>query len=226
MTGRAVETIRRDGDGYDLVLDSGERLAAGAAILATPAFATARLLAALDPLAASYLGAIPHVSTAVITLAYRRADVPHPLDGSGYVVPRIEQRPVTACTWTSAKWANRAPDGYGLFRVFVGRAGQQVALAGSDGDLVHLARAELRQVLGVSSEPLLSRVVRWPDGMPQYTLGHLDRVRAAKARLSASPGLILAGAAYRGVGIPDCIDSGETAAQTAAARLGLLSSAA
>ena len=220
LTGRAAEALRREGDAYAVVLDGGERLMAAAVVLATPAFAAARLLAGLDPLAAAYLGAIPHVSTAVVTLAYRRADVPHPLDGSGYVVPWGEGRGVTACTWTSAKWANRVPAGQALFRVFVGRAGQQAALAGSDDDLIRLARAELRAVLGVAAPPLLTRVARWPDGMPQYTLGHLDRVRAVESRLAAWPGLVLAGAAYRGVGIPDCIASGEAAAEAVASRVG------
>jgi oxygen-dependent protoporphyrinogen oxidase len=216
LTGRSVRCVRREADGYSLSLDGGEALGAAAVVLATPAFVTARLVAELDPLASAYLGAIPHVSTAVVSLAYHRDEVPHPLDGSGYVVPRIARRAVTACTWTSAKWANRAPAGHALVRVFVGRDGEQTALAGSDDDLVRLARAELGEVLGIAAEPLFVRVDRWPDGMPQYTLGHLDRVRAAEERLAAFPGLSLAGASYRGVGIPDCIRSGEAAAEAAA----------
>ncbi len=139
--------------------------------------------------------------------------MPRPLDRYGYVVPRVEGRPVLACTWTSAKWSHRAPEGFVVLRVFVGRFGQEEALAGSDDDLVALAREELRAVLGVVAAPSLTRVHRWPLGMPQYTLGHLDRLAAIEGRLATHRGLALAGNAYRGVGLPDCIRSGEAAAE-------------
>jgi len=189
-------------------------------ILAAPAYAAADLLRGVDPLAASVLGQIPHVSTATVSVAFRTADVPHALDGYGYVVPRIANRPVLACTWTSRKWRGRAPDGFILLRVFVGRAGQEAALAGSDDDLVALARREVRQVLGITAPPVLAHACRWLQGMPQYTLGHPNRLHTIEERLAAHPGLFVAGAAYRGVGIPDCIRSGDAAAAAAAAYLG------
>jgi oxygen-dependent protoporphyrinogen oxidase len=132
--------------------------------------------------------------------------------GYGYVVPRIEDRPALAATWVSLKWPDRAPDGFVLYRVFVGRAGEPNVLELTDESLLTIARDELRQVIGINAEPIVTRVFRWPDGMPQYTLGHLDRVDTVEHSLEALPGLFTAGHAYRGVGIPDCIASGEAAA--------------
>ena len=202
---------------FAVKLGSEEVITADAVVLATPAPATADLVAELDPPLATELRSIPHASSAIVTLAYVRAGVPHRLDAHGYVVPRAERRPVLACTWTSAKWAGRAPEGTALLRVFVGRLGQEGVLAGSDDDLIALARAEIRSTIGVTSTPTLTRVHRWPNGMPQYTLGHLDRLAAMERRLAALPGLFLAGSGYRGVGLPDCIASGEAAAEAAQA---------
>lgn len=149
--------------------------------------------------------------------AYPLTDIPRPLDGYGYIIPRAEGRDILACTWTSTKFPHRAPDGYGLIRAFIGRAGQDSALAGADEDLVQLVRDEARTVLGIAAPPMLWRVFRWPQAMPQYMLGHLDRLAVIDKRLAANPGLFVAGNGYRGIGIPDCIASGEAAAQKAAA---------
>ena len=216
-TGRAVTSIAPDANGgHLLIFGDGERLVADAVILATPAHATAALLVDWHPAVAATLRAIPHVSTATISLAYPVRDVPRPLAGHGYVIPRVENRPALACTWTSAKWHGRAPDGVALLRVFVGRAGQEDPLSRSDDALVELARTEIRDTLGIVAPPTLRRVHRWPLGMPQYTLGHLDRVAAIETALRAHPGLVVAGHSYRGVGIPDCIRSGEAAAEVVA----------
>ena len=223
MTGRqatGLAAMPGGQGGYVVTLDGRESLRASAVILAIPAFAASDLLRGLDPLASSILGQIPHVSTATVSVAYRTEDVPHPLNGYGYIVPRIANRSVLACTWTSRKWRGRAPDGYTLLRAFIGRAGQEQALAGSDDDLIALAQEEVRQTLKITAAPVLARVSRWLQGMPQYTLGHPDRLVTIDERLAAHPGLFTAGAAYRGVGIPDCIRSGEAAAQAAAAHLG------
>jgi len=201
--------------GYVLHLSDGSVLRAGAVILATPAFVSADLLESLDAELAATLRSIPYVSTATISVAYPLAEIPRPLDGYGYIVPRLEGRPILACTWTSTKFPNRAPAGYTLVRAFIGRAGQPDPLRLSDQELLALVRQELRDVLGVTAAPVLHRIHRWPDAMPQYTLGHLDRLALIDQRLAAHPGLFLAGAAYRGVGIPDCIQSGEEAAASA-----------
>jgi oxygen-dependent protoporphyrinogen oxidase len=213
--GKRVKEIVRSGTGYQVHLDSGESLAADALILATPAYTCAEVLDGLDEELASCLRAIPHVSTATISLAYRQADVPRPLDTHGYLIPRVAGKPILACTFTSVKFAARAPQDHVLIRAFVGRAGQEGILDGSDESLISLVQDELRQRMGITAPPILCRVFRWPRGMPQYTLGHLDRLARIERRLAAHPGLYLAGNAYHGVGIPDCIASGEAAAVNA-----------
>ncbi len=196
---------------YQLTLASGETLTTDYLILATPAFVSARLLRPYDPELASLLDAIPYASTATVTLAYPLADVPHPLDGYGYVIPRKEGRRALACTWTSTKFPHRAPEGMALLRVFVGRAGQEAAIDWTEEGLLDIAREELRLTLGVTAEPLLHRVFIWPRAMPQYNVGHPARVGRILAGLDRWPGLALAGNAYHGIGIPDCIHSGEMA---------------
>ena len=149
-----------------------------------------------------------------MTLAYREEDVPS-LDGYGYVVPRVEATDVLACTWTSRKWVGRAPEGTVLIRVYAGRFGGRDVTKMRDRQLLGLARDEVA-LLGISARPILTRVHRWPRGMPQYVLGHPERLERIEAALEAHPGLAVAGAAYRGVGVPDCIHSGETAAESVA----------
>jgi protoporphyrinogen/coproporphyrinogen III oxidase len=208
-------------DGYDVYLAHGEVMAADALIIATPAFVAADLVGGLDPELALDLRAIPHASTAIVTLAYREEEIPHALDGHGYVVPRVEGGPILACTWSSRKWLQRVPAGWELIRVFIGRSGrdENVVLDAEDAALIALAREEVAARLGARAEPSLARVHRWPQGMPQYVMGHPARVARIEQRLDVLPGLYLAGSGYRGVGIPDCIASGERAAEAAAAGL-------
>jgi protoporphyrinogen/coproporphyrinogen III oxidase len=211
-SGCTATTLLGREPGFGVVLADGETLEADGVVLATPAFVTAQLVADLDRELARAHADIPYASSAVVTLAFSRAEVV-PLDGYGYVVPRAAGSDVLACTWSSQKWEHRAPEESILLRVYAGRFGGRDVTADTDDELVALARDELT-FLGVSAEPLLSRVHRWPLGMPQYVLGHLDRVERIETVLGAHPGLTVAGAAYRGVGIPDCIASGETAAES------------
>jgi oxygen-dependent protoporphyrinogen oxidase len=216
VRGAAAPAVMPSGSGFDVQLAVGT-IQADAVIVATPAYAAADLLAGLDPVLAAELAAIPHASTAIVTLAYRREDISHPLDGHGYVVPRAERSPILACTWSSRKWVGRAPEGWELIRVFVGRAGQEDILAADDETLVALAVQEVAARLGVTAPASLTRVRRWPRGMPQYLLGHPRRVARIEAALRKHPGLYLAGNAFHGVGLPDCIASGERAADAAIA---------
>jgi oxygen-dependent protoporphyrinogen oxidase len=213
--GRRATRVAAASAGYTVELENGERLEARAVIFATPAFVTADLISEIDSTAAAALRAIPYVSTATVSVAYPLRDIPRPLDGYGYIIPRAEKLPVLACTWTSTKFPKRAPAGFGLIRAFIGRAGQEEALEGTDDDLLQLARAELRRTLGITVTPVLHRIFRWPKAMPQYTLGHLARLAAIEQRLAGLPGLFVAGSAYRGIGLPDCIQSGEQAAEAA-----------
>jgi protoporphyrinogen/coproporphyrinogen III oxidase len=215
----AAVAVTPSGSGYAVRLAVGGSIQTDAVIVATPAHAAATCLADFDPVLATELAAIPLASTAIVTLAYRREEISHPLDGHGYVIPRAEESPVLACTWSSRKWAGRAPEGWELIRVFIGRAGQEDVLAADDETLVVLALQEVAARLGVTAPASLTRVRRWPRGMPQYLLGHRERVARIEAACRKHVGLYLAGNAFHGVGLPDCIVSGERAADAAAAHL-------
>jgi protoporphyrinogen/coproporphyrinogen III oxidase len=227
VCGTAATGVTPSGSGFDVRLATGGAIEADAVIVATPAYAAADLLGDCDPELAAELAAISHASTAIVTLGYRREEISHPLDGHGYVIPRAEGSPILACTWSSRKWAGRAPEGWELIRVFIGRAGQEDVLAAADETLVALAVQEVAARLGVTAPASLTRVRRWPRGMPQYLLGHPQRVARIEAAQRKRPGLYLAGNAFHGVGLPDCIASGERAADATVAHLrisGLMSS--
>lgn len=194
---------------YLVELETGAALIADSVILATPAYISGNLLGSFDAELASALKSIPYTSTATISLAYKQSDVPRELDGYGYIIPRREGRRALACTWTSTKFPHRAPEGYALIRVFVGRAGQDIPW--NEKDLLELAKEELKLTLGITTEPLVSRVFMWDKAMPQYNLGHPEILKKLDAAMESHPGLVLAGNGYRGIGIPDCIHSGELA---------------
>lgn len=182
-------------------------------IVATPAPATAELIQGFDPLIARELGEIPYASSVTMSLAFRRSEVPADLDGFGFVVPHVEGREILACTYSSVKYPGRAPVDGVLLRVFIGGALQPEMLERDDPSLVGSARRELQALLGIGATPLFTDVHRHIRAMPQYRVGHLDRIARIDARLREHPGLQLAGNAYRGVGMPDCIHSGEQAAE-------------
>ena len=192
-------------------LEGGSSLDSDSVILATPAFVSGDLLASLNPTLASDLQSIPYASTATVSLAYRQSDLTRELDGYGYVIPRREGRKALACTWTSTKFPHRAPEGYALIRVFVGRSGQNIPW--NENDLLELAKEELNLTLNITAEPILSRVFMWDKAMPQYNLGHPELLERIDLALENHPGLALAGNGYRGIGIPDCIHSGELAVE-------------
>jgi protoporphyrinogen/coproporphyrinogen III oxidase len=203
--------ITNDRSHYAVELESDETLKADSVILATPAFVSGTLLAWLDPALAADLQSIPYASTATVSLAYKQGDVPRDLDGYGYVIPRREGRRALACTWTSTKFPHRVPEGYALLRVFIGRAGQDVPW--NENELLELAKEELKLTLGITSTPLLHCVFLWDKAMPQYNLGHPEILKRIDDTLKKYPGLALAGNGYRGIGIPDCIHSGELAVE-------------
>jgi oxygen-dependent protoporphyrinogen oxidase len=218
--GTAVRGLARVAGGrWALWLGDGSTLHADAVVVATPAAAASRLLRVVDGALADDLGAIPATGCAVASLGYRRDQVAHALDGFGFVVPHVEGRPILSGSFSSVKFPGRAPEGHALFRVFLGGARRQDVLDGDDDTLLHLAHAELAALLGVRGAPVLSHLDRWPGAMPQYHVGHLDRVAAIRRRLGSHPGLALAGNSYEGVGVPYCIGSGESAADAVLAAL-------
>lgn len=213
-TGVRVERVERVPEGFRLYLDGGRSLVARGLILATPAGETARLLGPLDPAAADLVATIPQVSTATVTLAYLRQQIPRPLLGSGFVIPGVEGRKIMGVTYLSRKWPQPQPNPeVELIRCFVGGIQQPELVASSEEAILAAAREELRAILGITTPPLFARVFRWPGAMHQYTVGHLERVERLEALLGRLPGLAVAGAAYRGVGLPDCIESGLQAAR-------------
>ena len=218
--GTGVEAVRRRGRGYALELSDGSLLEADALVMAVPAHEAARLSEHMDSLLPELIGLIPFASTVVIHLAWPSAQVPHPLDSYGYLIPSIERSDLVACTWTSRKFERRAPDGMVLMRFFAGRFGRRDLLGIPDRDLVALARTDAQATLGIRAEPSFQLLHRWSKGMPQYTVGHLARVDDIRARVAQLPGLFLAGAAYDGVGIPQCVASGASAAASVIGYLG------
>ncbi len=214
-TGSAVRQIEKSAVGYQIRLGDGESIASDAVLLGTPAYASSGILQLLDGELASLLKRIPYVSSATISLAYREEDLKGRQTGRGFVIPHVENRELTAVTWASNKFEGRTPDGLALLRTFVGRAGREGAVDLPDDELMSLVRQEISEILGINAEPVQFRINRWRRAMPQYVLGHVDRLKRIDQRLERHPGIELMGAAYRGVGIPDCIDSGTRSADRA-----------
>ena len=205
--------------GFEVTL-GGDALKTDAVVLAAPAFASADLLDGIAPQLSGRLRQIRYVSSGTVSLAYRKAGVlaQHDLDGFGFLVPRSEGRRITGCTWVSSKLDHRAPDDGVLIRGFVGRDEQEDVVEMPDETLVRAVREDLEHVMGLTAEPLFSRVHRWRKGRPQFDVGHMDRVDGLESLAEEHPGLYLTGSAYRGSSVPDCV---RQAIQTADRILGL-----
>jgi len=208
-----VVDIRQENEGYTLLLQDGQEINTFGLILAVPSYVAGDLVTELTPNLAQELKAIEYVTTATVSLAFRKEDLVRPLDGYGYVIPRKEGRLALACTWTSTKFPHRAPEENVLLRVFIGRAGQEAQIDWDEAELLSIARNELRLTLGISAEPLQTHVFLWEKAMPQYNVGHVSRLSRIESELDNLPGLALAGNGYTGIGIPDCIHSGELAVE-------------
>jgi oxygen-dependent protoporphyrinogen oxidase len=204
-------------ESLEVELTTGERLTAGAVILATPPAEAARLVAQVDPDLGSLVGSIRSGSSVTVALGFERDRVRHPLRGHGFVVPETTGGALLACTWASSKFPGRAPAGSVLVRAFL--AHPESLLGRDDRAVTATALQALRPILGLEDEPRLARVHRWREALPRYAVGHPTRRAQIERRLASIPGLYLAGAAYRGVGIPDCVRDGEKAADAAHARL-------
>ena len=225
LTGRTVRRIERLPSGWRVVhgpTTDEQSLEADAVVVAVPAAGAARLLADVAPQAATELAAMDYASVAIVTVAYRRSQMP-PLVESGYLVPALPGRPVKAVTFTSAKWAHLrgddADEGVTVVRASIGRYGDVEDLQSDDDELVVAVRRELSLSIGVDVEPVATRVSRWGGGLPQYLVGHLDRVQRIRDAVATVPGLAVCGAAYDGVGVPACIGSAQRAATSLGAAL-------
>ena len=190
-----------------------------AVIVATPGPHAARLVSTLDADLSAEIASIEYAGCVVVALAYARSQIARPLDGFGFVVPLIERRQILSASFSSVKYAGRAPRDQVLIRVFMGGACQSELLDKDDQQLARIAAGELADLLSIAGEPCLVQVSRWERAMPQYHVGHLARVAKIERLIERHAGLVLAGNAYRGVGIPQCIRSGEEAAQRIVTRL-------
>lgn len=197
---------------YHIELTSGETLSASGIVLAVPAYVAGRLCEQLHPELSRRLQEVEYASAAIVVTAHRLSDITHPCDAFGLVIPRIENRKVLAVSFLSRKFPGRAPAGSIILRTFVGGATQPEQLDVDDDTLLQKVRDELKGMLGVGGTPELVRIARWDRAMPQYHVGHLSRIATIRELASSLKGLSLAGNAYAGVGLPDCIHSGENAA--------------
>lgn len=214
---RTAITALTGGPPYRLDTASGPLVTADQVICALPAHAAAPLVAGVDEHLGHLSGSFPDTSIAVVVLAFRRSAVGHALAGSGFVVPRVEPGlSITAATWISSKWPGRAREGHVLLRGFVGGARRPDALAHTDVTLIDTVRGDLSRLLDIRGAPVLARVYRWPRANPQLHVGHLARVAEIDRRLARTPGLRIIGAAFRGIGIADCVAAGRAAGRAAA----------
>lgn len=202
---------------YKLTLDTDASIYARQVIVTVPGWAASSMFNSLDTRLARLCAAIEYASSATVFFGLRRDQIAHPLDGSGFVVPRVERKALMAGTWVSSKWPQRAPAGYALLRGFLGGATNPAILDRNDDALAALAFDELKALLGIRGQAALVRVYRWPRATPQYVVGHAERVRQIEGRLAGLPGLFVTGSAYRGTGLPDCIADARATARSVTA---------
>lgn len=213
LNAEVVQIQRGINGGWKLLLSDGTFEQCDALILATPAHMAARLLEPFDSELAAGLSGIPYSGTAIVSVAYDRPQIGHSLDGMGVVIPAVEQSVILGCSFVSQKYPHRAPPGQALLRAFVGGAGRPELAGMDDAELRPLVLAELARLLDIRAEPTYCHIAHWPETMPQYHVGHRQRIQRIEDRLHRLPGIQLAGNAYHGVGLPECIASGEQAAQ-------------
>jgi protoporphyrinogen/coproporphyrinogen III oxidase len=195
---------------------NGAPLDARALVLATPAYVTAALTREFDADLSRTCGEINYASAATVAMAFRRDAVAHQLNGSGFVVPRVENSGIMAGSWLSSKWPHRAPEDRVLLRAFVGGARDPKALEASDAELVARSLGALGPLLGISGDPLFTRIYRWDRANAQHEVGHLDRIAAIDRAVARHPGLYVTGSGFRGTGIPDCVADGRATARQVA----------
>ncbi len=206
-TGSPVARVQPQSDRFEVTRCQEEMFLTDVLVFAVPAYVAAELVSPFASQLGKILGTIRYVSSGTVSLGYRKAEVAnqHELNGFGFLVPRSEGRSISGCTWSSSKLQHRAPDDSVLIRVFVGGPGQEDIISLDDSELIQVVRREIGDIMGITADPILQRIHRWPRGRPQYDVGHLDRVARIEALADTIPGLFLTGSAYRGSGIPDCV---------------------
>ncbi|WP_366921478.1 protoporphyrinogen oxidase [Metallumcola ferriviriculae] len=208
-----VKDLQYDGK-FTVTTSKGEQWQTDAVVLAVPAYAGADIIEGLEPQLAQTLRGINFVNSATVSLAFRKKDLGRTLPGFGFVIPSGEKRDIMAVTYSSQKFKHRSPDeDHLLVRCFVGGPKNQELVLLNDSEMLAKVQAELKSILEITAEPVMTKIFRWNQGMPQYSMGHLERVASIEQRLSKFPGLTIAGNSYRGIGVPDCIESGIRAAK-------------
>ena len=213
LTNREVADVDKR-DIFKISLKNGEVLDADTVVFATPSYETARLLTGINDSISALLSKIPYTSTATVSLAFKKESISNPMNGFGFLVPRQEKRRITGATWVSRKFSYRSPDDSVLIRCFIGGSHNEKLVFLNDKDMIEMVKGELRDIMGITSEPLLTRIYRWEKAMPQYTIGHEERLSALNQKLSEYPGMFLTGSSYRGSGISECIKDGQLTAES------------
>lgn len=216
---RPVEMLERTSAGFRLRV-AGHWLDADHVVLACEAHQASRLTTAVDARLSELLGSVPYSSSMTVALGFKRETVRDQMLGFGFLVPKRERKKLLACTWVGNKFSNRVPESLALLRCFLGGVGGESILAESDDAIMAAVREELAEIAAVTAEPVFSKVFRWPRSMAQYTVGHGGRLEELEARLESIPGLLVAGNAYHGIGVPDCIRMGKQAAAKIAQAIG------
>jgi oxygen-dependent protoporphyrinogen oxidase len=205
---------------YELIFEDNTEVQADAVVLAVPSFAAAEILSDFGDDLHSDLLTIPYVSTATISLAYPKSAFPKGLEGFGFLVPRTENRQITACTWSSIKFNHRANEEHILMRCFIGGPGKEEQVDWNDAVVKNVIQSELKDLLGITAAPLFMKIYRWEKANPQYEVGHLNLVKQIKQLVSEKvPYVYLTGSAFDGVGIPDCVRQGKESALSLIAAL-------
>jgi oxygen-dependent protoporphyrinogen oxidase len=204
--------------GYQVETDQGEMVSADDVVITTPAFAASSLLKPY--INVTVLDEINYVSVANVVLAFDKSDLQGLFDGSGFLVPRKEGLNITACTWTGVKWLHTSPEDKMLLRCYIGRSGQEQNVFLPDDELTAIVRRDLKELMNITAEPLFTEITRLPESMPQYPVGHVEKTFQLRSQLAARlPHVHITGAAFDGVGLPDCIRQGKELAEQMASQL-------
>ncbi|AXI08738.1 protoporphyrinogen oxidase [Oceanobacillus zhaokaii] len=208
---KAIQTIEKNDEGYQLIVSGGERYEADAIVVATPHFTVSEMFKGYDFLQS--LDEIPTTSTANVVMTFDKSSIRNEIDGTGFQVPAVENYTITACTWTDKKWPTTTPKEKVMLRCYVGRASEQSVINLSDEEITDIVLSDLKKIMGIEAKPEFTVITRWHNGRAQYNVGHLERIANVRNQLEqALPGVYLSGSSYNGMGIPDCISQGEQAA--------------
>lgn len=206
----AVDHVEKKDHGYHLLLSNGEVYKADAVVMATPHYTLPKIFSQYDLFEPFH--DIPATSVANVALAFDKSAIKKDVNGTGFVVSRTSDFRITACTWTHKKWPNSTPDGKVLLRCYVGRPDDQSVVHLSDEEITEIVLNDLNKIMNITQKPEFSVITRWKNAMPQYTVGHKERIAGVRGRMGDElPGVFLAGSSYEGIGVPDCIEQGEKA---------------